>query len=117
MSLCTMQHAGFTLLEVLVAVSILSVGLLSYAQVSLISFKANKQNYFLNRITLKTEELAERMRSCNHSSICQHNELETWKQSILDPQIQISVTKISDNYQNRWHSNTLDKTVQLRFHA
>ncbi|MFZ1642728.1 MAG: type IV pilus modification protein PilV [Candidatus Contendobacter sp.] len=55
--------AGFTLLEVLVAVVVLSVGLLGLASLQVNGLQFNHSAYLRTQATLLAEELADRMRA------------------------------------------------------
>lgn len=55
--------AGFTLLEVLVAVVVLSVGLLGLASLQVNGLRFNHSAYMRTQATLLAEELADRMRA------------------------------------------------------
>ena len=55
--------AGFTLLEVLVAVVVLSIGLLGLASLQVNGLRFNHSAYMRTQATLLAEELADRMRT------------------------------------------------------
>jgi type IV pilus assembly protein PilV len=55
--------AGFTLLEVLVAVVVLSIGLLGLASLQVNGLRFNHSAYMRTQATLLAEELADRMRA------------------------------------------------------
>jgi type IV pilus assembly protein PilV len=55
--------AGFTLLEVLVAVVVLSIGLLGLASLQVSGLRFNHSAYLRTQATLLAEELADRMRA------------------------------------------------------
>ena len=57
------KSSGFSLLEVLIAVSILAVAMLGIAAMQLMSLKDNRDAYFRSQAVLLTQDMAERMRS------------------------------------------------------
>jgi len=59
------KSAGFSLLEVLIAVSILAVAMLGIAAMQLMSLKDNRDAYYRSQAVLLTQDMAERMRSNN----------------------------------------------------
>jgi len=67
---------GFTLLEVLIAVTILAVGMLGIAAMQLMSLKDNRDAYFRSQAVLLTQDMAERMRS-NQSKVSAYKGIDT----------------------------------------
>lgn len=59
----SLRSAGFTLLEVMIAVSILSVGMLGVASMHLMSLKDNRDAYLRTQAILLTMDMSERMRN------------------------------------------------------
>jgi type IV pilus assembly protein PilV len=57
------KSKGFTLLEVMIAVSILAVGMLGIAAMHLMSLKDNRDAHLRSQAVLLTNDMAERMRS------------------------------------------------------
>lgn len=57
------RAAGFTLLEVLVAVMVLSIGLLGLASLQVNGLRFNHSAYLRTQATLLAEEIADRMRA------------------------------------------------------
>ena len=55
----TNKQQGFSLIEVMLSLFILSVGLLSFTQSQLMALRASEQAYFVNLADLKNNELAE----------------------------------------------------------
>jgi len=99
--------AGFTLLEVLVAVMVLSIGLLGLASLQVNGLRFNHSAYMRTQATLLAEEIADRMRAnrpslasysgtnlavaavaaCNTAAGCTsaemaQNDLAQWQQSL-----------------------------------
>jgi len=58
-----MKAAGFTLLEVMVALLILSVGLLGLAGLQIAGLRSNQNSYYRLQATLLAQDLTERMRA------------------------------------------------------
>lgn len=57
------QLRGFTLLEVLVALLVLSLGLLGLAGLQTLSLKHNSQSYFRTQATIQAYDIVDRMRA------------------------------------------------------
>jgi len=70
------KSQGFSLLEVLIAVSILAVAMLGIAAMQLMSLKDNRDAYFRSQAVLLTQDMAERMRS-NKSQISAYKGIDT----------------------------------------
>lgn len=56
------SHAGFTLVEILVALLVLSIGLLGLAALQLTSFQFNTDSYLRTQTTFSTYDILDRMR-------------------------------------------------------
>lgn len=69
---------GFTLLEVLIAVSILAIGMLGIAAMHLTSLKDNRDAYMRSQAVLLSHDMAERMRS-NKSQLAAYGAIDTSK--------------------------------------
>ncbi|NRA53305.1 MAG: type IV pilus modification protein PilV [Gammaproteobacteria bacterium] len=78
-----LRSLGFSLLEVLIAVSILAVAMLGIAAMQLMSIKDNRDAYFRSQAVLLSQDMAERMRS-NKSQISAYNGINT-NTSYSDP--------------------------------
>lgn len=59
----TKLHSGFTLMEVLVALAVLSIGLLGMAGMQLFSLKSSNDAYMRTQATLFAYELIDKMRA------------------------------------------------------
>lgn len=59
----TMREQGTTLIEVLVAIVIISIGLLSVAALQTVSLKSNNGSYLRSQATFLAYDLADRMRA------------------------------------------------------
>jgi type IV pilus modification protein PilV len=84
------SQQGFSLLEVLIALIILSVGLLSFAQAEIFALRDTQIAYFQSAAYLQAAEMAERLRTCNKNSpSCIKQEKLVWQNSSkkLLPQI------------------------------
>lgn len=57
------RQSGFTLLEVLIALLILSIGLLGHAKLQLLGVRANTNVYLRTQATSMSHDFAERMRA------------------------------------------------------
>lgn len=57
------HQAGFTLLEVLIALLILSIGLLGHAKLQLVGVRANTNAYLRTQATSLAQDFAERLRA------------------------------------------------------
>jgi prepilin-type N-terminal cleavage/methylation domain-containing protein len=70
---------GFTLIEVMVAVVILSVSLLGFAQAQLNALHASEQANLINLADLKNQELAESFMICGSQPFCLRQVLILWR--------------------------------------
>ena len=57
------QHAGFTLIEILITVLVLSIGLLGLAGMQITGLRANMSSEARSKATLLANDIAERMRN------------------------------------------------------
>jgi len=71
-----LRSLGFSLLEVLIAVSILAVAMLGIAAMQLMSIKDNRDAYFRSQAVLLSQDMAERMRS-NKSQLSAYDGIDT----------------------------------------
>lgn len=76
------KEGGFSLIEVMLATLILSMGLLAFAQGQLAALRISEHAYFINLADLKNNELAERIRSCSNKSFCIQEQLELWREEV-----------------------------------
>jgi type IV pilus assembly protein PilV len=58
-------QSGFTLLEILVAIVVLSIGLLGLASLQAVGLRTNQSAYLRSQATLLAEDMADRMRANN----------------------------------------------------
>jgi type IV pilus assembly protein PilV len=61
----TIPQRGFTLLEILVAVVVLSIGLLGLASLQAVGLRTNQSAYLRSQATLLAEDMVDRMRANN----------------------------------------------------
>lgn len=98
---------GFSLVEVMLSLLILSVGLLSFAQSQLMALRTSEQAYFINLADLKNNELAERVYNCDNQA-CIEAQLALAKEDItrLFPEGEGSLRKEGNDYQLKisWRS-------------
>lgn len=114
---------GFTLLEVLIALLILSIGLLGFARAQLISLRHNETAYQQSTADIQNSSLAERIRACdaNYSPACVGQQINTWQSEnkTLLPQTKSDVVWNGDRYtitlkwQSVGNSNTAILQVPL----
>lgn len=60
---CALRTAGFTLLEVLVALLVMAIGLLGLASLQTISIKLNQGSYYRTIATFQAQEILDRARA------------------------------------------------------
>lgn len=98
---------GFSLIEVMLSLFILSVGLLSFTESQLMALRTSEQAYFINLADLKNNELAERMYNCINQA-CIQAQLVLVEQDIAKvfPEGEAFLTKQGDDYQYKisWRS-------------
>lgn len=98
---------GFSLIEVMLSLFILSVGLLSFTQSQLMALRISEQAYFINLADLKNNELAERMYSCG-DQVCIQAQLILVEEDIakIFPEGEAFLTKQGRDYQYKisWRS-------------
>lgn len=106
---------GFSLIEVMVAALILSVGLLGFAQGQLMAFRTSQQAYLLSLADLKNNELAERLRICAMQSQCIQQELSLWKAEVNKdfPAGKAQISTKDLNYQSKIQWFSLDYQAPL----
>ncbi len=96
------NNTGFTLLEILIAMLILSIGLLGFARAQIIGLRHNESAYLQTIATIQNNALAERFYICNliHASTCKAKQIDIWKteNKALLPQAESSVRQYSDHY-------------------
>lgn len=75
--------SGFSLIEILVALFILSFGLLGIAQLELTALQKNRENFEYSLAITQLEAMAERLRA-NQSNEAQMRECELWRSETRD---------------------------------
>ena len=102
------KEGGFSLIEVMLAVLILSIGLLGLAQGQLMALRVSEHAYFVNLADLKNNELAERIRSCSNKLFCVQEQLNLWREEVhtIFPQGEERSTSQGADYQSKisWFS-------------
>lgn len=63
------QSRGFTLLEVLIALLVLSIGLLGLAALQTVTLKANHSAYFRSQATFLAYDMMDRMRANRNAAV------------------------------------------------
>lgn len=76
------MQAGSTLLEVLIALVILSIGLLGFANATLIALRTNQSAYFQSFARVQLDAMTERLRACQQPEVtspaCFNLEVSAW---------------------------------------
>ncbi len=85
------QSAGFTLLEILIAVALLSVGLLGFVKAEIIALHYNQDAYFQSVAQWQQNTLSERLRLCDFVADVHHctsSQVGSWQveNALLLPQ-------------------------------
>lgn len=113
---------GFSLIEVMLSLFILSVGLLSFTQSQLIALRTSEQAYFINLADLQNNELAERAYLCrNQACIQAQSALVEEDIAKIFPEGETSLTKQDFGYQYKisWRSlyyhSKFKRSLQLLF--
>lgn len=109
-------QAGFSLLEVLIALLILSISLLAFAQAELTALRGVQNAYFINVATLQNESLVERLRICEDQKTCIKQEIKQWQTEVskILPQGKTKIDINGSQYQIeiRWHDNNSKKSLK-----
>lgn len=114
------NNKGFTLLEILIALLILSIGLLGFAYAQIISLRHNDAAYLQTIATIQNSSLAERLYICAaaHSTACSAQQIDIWKteNKTLLPQVESSVRHYSEHYTItlRWQTHAGLKSSALQ---
>lgn len=115
---------GFSLIEVMVAATILSFSLLIFAQAQLIALHVSEHAYLINLADLKNVELAESFTVCGSRPLCMQQVSSLWKKEAQEsfPQgmAQISNFNLSNYHiKIQWFSNfsKLPASLNLLFKA
>lgn len=96
-----LTQAGFSLLEVLIAVVILSIGLLGFAQAEVIALRHNQAAYLQSLAEIQNANLAESLRACgvsNDDCITQQISNSQAENAILLPAAHSSVNINGQDY-------------------
>lgn len=78
------SQQGFSLIEVMVAATILSISLIGFAQAQLLALQAAEHAYLINLANLKNIELAEGFKICRSRRFCFQPVLTLWKNEIQE---------------------------------
>lgn len=84
MSLATKNKKGFSLLELLLAIIVLSIGLLALFRAQLFSLHYNRQAYFQSAASINLNALAESLTTCEaltNSQPCITAEIKKWQKA------------------------------------
>jgi type IV pilus assembly protein PilV len=103
---------GFSLLEVLITLLILSLGLLGFARAEILALQINETAYFQSIATIQLNGITDAIRACNNMSTapanCFSEATKIWKaeNKILLPQAESNYRKTSTGYTLtiRWKS-------------
>lgn len=95
---------GFSLLEVLVALIILTGGLLAFSKAQIISLRYNQDSYRQTLAQYQNSSLIEQLRLCSqlsNPSICKNSAVNNWRSinSSLIPQSQSQIKYTGSDYQ------------------
>ena len=96
------KSKGFSLIEVMLALLILSFGLLGYSQSHLMALRTSEQAYFINLADLKNNALAESLQICNQQA-CIQSQLVLLDESIAKnfPEGEAFLIKQDESYQHK----------------
>lgn len=104
-------QSGFSLLEVLVALVVLSIGLLGFAQAEIIALHHIQTAYWQSIAQLQMNALTERLRACHvlTDASCMSREITAWKteNGALLPAAHSEVTVSGSQYVLTLHWQTL----------
>lgn len=94
--------AGFSLLEVLIALSLLSFSLIAVMQAQRVAYQKMRKVEISNQVVVAQLSLAERLRSCSGSQDCQNLETDRWyrQMKIEFPQLKTHVTRNGTSYES-----------------
>lgn len=99
------DQAGFSLLEVLIAMLILSTGILGFANATLMALRGHQSSYFQSLAVIQLESMAERLRACQHGNTifpnCLSQEITGWQKAniVFFPRVRSTVSGQGLNYQ------------------
>jgi type IV pilus modification protein PilV len=97
------KQIGFSLLEVLVSLVVISVGLLGYAQIRVKSLQIFHHIYFLSVASIYNAAFVERIRSCTFESCAQQE--TTQHKTQISAQFHNWVLQGSDHFSQVCHLN------------
>lgn len=102
------QQKGSSLLEVLIAIVVISVGLLGLAGLQTSSIKSNHSSYLRSQATLLAYDLSDRMRasraaalSGNYNTKSNHSDKEDWDEllfELMGSDVASTVTRAGDEF-------------------
>lgn len=76
------HQQGFSLIEVMVAMAIISISLLGFFQAQLMALHASEEAYLMSLADLHNQKLAEEFIICESQSLCLQQALNLWKKEI-----------------------------------
>jgi len=94
-------ESGFSLLEVLIALLILSVGLLGFARAEILAIRYNQAAYWQSLAQSQINSLTEQLRACGTNNfICLSQEISVWQNESknLLPESQSKIDADQANY-------------------
>lgn len=93
---------GFSLLEILIAMLILSIGLLGFARAQVISLRHNETAYLQSVAEIQNNSLAEYIRACDNQDTpsCVTQQIANWKRenNLLLPLSKNTIDITNDHY-------------------
>lgn len=93
------KQQGFSLVEVMLALLILNVGLLTFTQSQLMALQTSKQAYFINLADLTANALAEQLHICPNQA-CIQAQLALTEKDIANifPEAEVRLIKQGNDY-------------------
>lgn len=118
-----MKTAGFSLLESLIALAILSIGLLGFAEAQLLALQQDQQAYLQSLASQQLANMAERIHGCGINGVvaasCLNTELTRWRKENqqLFPQVDDKVITRGNHYQLslQWKMPMRSSAVERQF--
>ena len=117
LSVLKKKSRGFSLLEVLIALIILSIALLGFVKAQAIAQHENQIAYWQSTATMQLNNLAEHMLACNFDQTCWQPFISEWQRSIQKffPQVETYIKENSLVWQLslNWYQNNTIYTTKL----
>lgn len=111
------KSIGFSLLEVLIALIILSIALLGLVKAQAIAQHENQTAYWQSMANMQLNNLAEHMLACNFDQICWRPVMNQWQLSIQKffPHVETYIKESSLAWQLNlsWYQNNNIYTAKL----